>query len=68
MPVSRYTSPELEALKNTIRDIVKDECIPLETEYLANPPQEGVDDGGPRGVAQSVQGIVGTLNSENGPG
>ena len=62
MPVSRYTSPELEALKNTIRDIVKDECIPLETEYLANPPQEGVDDGGPRGGAQSVQGIVGTLN------
>jgi len=64
MPASRYTSPESEALKNTIRDIVKDECIPLETEYLANPPREGEDDGGPRGVAQSVQGIVGTLNPE----
>ena len=64
MPASRYTSPELEALKTTIREIVKDECLPLEAEYLAHPPQEGEDDGGPRGIAQAVQGIVGTLTRE----
>ena len=33
--------PELDALKNTVRQIIRDECIPLEPEYLAHPPQEG---------------------------
>ena len=56
--------PELDALKNTIRQVVKDECVPLEAQYLANPPQEGQDDGGPRGIAQAVMGIVGTLDKE----
>ena len=46
MPASRYPTPELDALKNTIRQIVKDECLPLESEYLTHPPEEGVDDGG----------------------
>ena len=32
--------PELDALKNNIRQIVNDECVPLEAEYLANPSQE----------------------------
>ena len=40
--------PEIDGLKNMIRQIVRDECLPLEAEYLANPPQEGVDDGGPK--------------------
>ena len=62
MPASRHTTPELDALKNNIRQIVKDECLPLESEYLTHPPEEGVDDGGPRGVAQSVLGIVGSLD------
>ena len=56
--------PELDALKNTIRQVVKDECVPLEAHYLANPPMEGQDDGGPRGIAQAVMGIVGTLDKE----
>ena len=56
--------PELEALKLTIRQIVKDECYPLEAEYLANPSQEGIDDGAPRGIAEALQGILGTLNPE----
>ena len=68
MPANRYTNSDLEALKNTIREIVKDECGPLEAEYLANPPQEGEDDGGPRGVAQAVQGIVGTLSPDKWAG
>ena len=34
--------PELEALKNTIRQIVQDECYPLEAQFLANPNQDGV--------------------------
>ena len=38
--------------------------MPLEAGYLANPPQEGQDDGGPTGIAQSVLGIVGTLDPE----
>ena len=33
--------PALDALKNTVRQIVRDECIPLEPEYLANPPRKG---------------------------
>ena len=33
--------PELDALKNTIRQVVKDECVPLEAHYLANPPMGG---------------------------
>ena len=57
-------SPEIDGLKNMIRQIVRDECIPLEAEYLANPPQEGVDDGGPRGIAETVMGVVGTLSPE----
>ena len=56
--------PEIDGLKNMIRQIVRDECVPLETEYLANPPQEGVDDGGPKGIAETVMGVVGTLSPE----
>ena len=55
---------ELQALKNTIRQIVRDECVPLEAEYLAHPPQEGEDEGGPRGIARAVLGIVGSLDRE----
>ncbi|MYC31467.1 MAG: acyl-CoA dehydrogenase family protein [Chloroflexi bacterium] len=55
---------ELDGLKNMVRQIVRDECVPLEAEYLANPPQEGVDDGGPKGIAETVMGIVGTLSPE----
>jgi len=44
--------PELDALKNTIRQIVKDECYPLEAEFLANPSQECGDEGAPRGIAE----------------
>ena len=54
---------ELEALKLTIRNIVENECIPLESEYLSNPPQEN-DDTGPKGIAETVLGIVGTLPQE----
>ena len=57
-------SPEIDGLKNMIRQIVRDECIPLEAEYLANPPLEGVDDGGPKGIAETVMGVVGTLSPE----
>ena len=56
--------PQLEAFKNTVRQIVREECVPLEAEYLAHPPQEGVDDGGPRGIAEALMGIVGTLPGE----
>ncbi len=56
--------PELDGLKNMVRQIVGDECVPLEAEYLANPPQEGVDDGGPKGIAETVMGIVGSLSPE----
>ena len=57
--------PHLEALKATIRQVVRDECLPLEAEYLAHPPQDGVDDGGPRGIAEALMGIVGSLPQEN---
>ena len=57
--------PELDALKNTIRQIVRDECVPLEQEYLTHPPQESQDNGGPRGIAEAVQGVVGSLPREN---
>ncbi|HZA22376.1 MAG TPA: hypothetical protein VFA32_07190, partial [Dehalococcoidia bacterium] len=54
--------PELDALKNTIRQIVRDECIPLEPEFLSHPPQDGVEDqGAPRGIMEAVPGILGTL-------
>ena len=57
--------PELEALKLTIRQIVRDECIPLESEYLAHPNQDGVaEPGAPRGIAEALQGILGTLGPE----
>ena len=56
--------PELDGLKNMVRQIVRDECVPLESDYLANPPQEGVDDGGPKGIAETVMGVVGTLDPE----
>ena len=56
--------PELEALKNTIRQIVKDECYPLEAEFLANPSQEGGDEGAPRGIAEALSGLLGTLPKE----
>ena len=55
--------PELNALKNTIRQIVTDECQTLEPDYLANPPQEGIEQvGAPRGILESVPGILGTLS------
>ena len=57
---SQSLPPELEALKLTIREIVEKECFPLESEYLSNPPQEG-DDSGPKGIAETVLGVVGTL-------
>ena len=57
-------SPEIDGLKNMVRQIVRDECVPLEAEYLANPPQEGVDDGGPKGIAETVMGVVGALSPE----
>ena len=57
--------PELDALKHTMRQIIQDECIPLEAQYLANPPQEGVVDEGPRGIAEAVMGVVGTLAGED---
>ena len=57
--------PELDALKHTMRQIVQDECIPLEARFLANPPQGGVEDGGPRGIPEAVMGIVGTLPRED---
>lgn len=56
--------PELEALKQTIRQIVADECLPLEAEFLANPSQEGVYDGGPRGIAEALAGLLGDLSPE----
>ena len=59
--------PELDALKNTIRQIVRDECVPLEQEYLTHPPLEGRDDGGPGGSPKrsressaACPGITGT--------
>ena len=58
-------SPELDALKRTMRQIIQDECIPLEPKYLANPPMEGVEDAGPRGIAEAVMGVVGTLPKED---
>ena len=57
--------PELDALKNTIRQIVKDECYPLEAEFLANPSQEGGDEGAPRGIAEALSGLLGTLPKES---
>ena len=57
--------PELEALKLAIRQIVKDECYPLEAEYLANPTRDDVEDAGaPRGIAEALQGILGALPPE----
>jgi len=54
--------PELDALKNTIRQIVKDECYPLEAEFLANPSQDGVDEpGAQRGIAEALSGLLGVL-------
>ena len=54
--------PELDALKNTIRQIVQDECYPLESEFLANPSQEGVSEpGAPRGIAEALSGLLGVL-------
>lgn len=58
-------SPELDALKNTMREIVQNECIPLEPTFLANPPRDGIEDFGPRGIAEAVMGVVGTLPKEN---
>ena len=56
---------ELDALKHTMRRIVQDECIPLEPRYLASPPREGMEDVGPRGIAEAVMGVVGTLLQED---
>ena len=57
-------SPEIDGLKNMVRQIVREECVPLEAEYLTHPPQEGEDDGGPKGIAETVMGVVGTLSPE----
>jgi len=54
--------PELDALKNTIRQIIKEECYPLEAEFLANPSKDGVDEpGAPRGIAEALSGLLGVL-------
>ena len=36
--------PELETLKQTVRRIVKEECVPLEQVYLTTPPGQGEED------------------------
>ena len=65
MTPERGLPPELDALKNTVRQIVRDECMPLEPEYLAHPPQEDEpDNGAPRGVLETVPGVLGTLSRE----
>ena len=52
--------PELDALKNTVRQIIRDECVPLEPEYLAHPPQEGEpENGAPRGFWRPCPGCWG---------
>ena len=54
--------PELDALKNTIRQIIREECYPLEAEFLANPSKDGVDEpGAPRGIAEALSGLLGVL-------
>ena len=54
--------PELEALKNTNRQIIEDECYPLEAEFLANPSRDGVEEpGAPRGIAEALSGLLGIL-------
>ena len=54
--------PELDALKHTIRQVVKDECYPLEAQFLANPSKDGVDEpGAPRGIAEALSGLLGVL-------
>ena len=59
-------SPELDALKNTIRQIVKDECYPLEAEFLANPSQDNVEEpGAPRGISEALSGLLGVLPKES---
>jgi acyl-CoA dehydrogenase len=55
--------PELEALKQTMRQIVNTECIPREAYYLAHPPQEGEEEVG-GGLSEEAAGI-GTLPPED---
>ena len=58
--------PELDALKNNVRQIVKDECYPLEATFLANPSQEGVEEpSAPRGIAEALSGLLGVLPEES---
>ena len=58
--------PELDALKNNVRQIVKDECYPLEATFLANPSQEGVKEpSAPRGIAEALSGLLGVLPEES---
>ena len=58
--------PELDALKNTIRQIVTEECVPLEAHSLTHPLEEGVEqEGAPRGILEAVPGILGSLPKEN---
>ena len=58
--------PELDALKNTIRQIVTEECVPLEAHSLTHPLEEGAEqEGAPRGILEAVPGILGTLPKEN---
>ena len=54
--------PDLDALKHAIRQVVKDECYPLEAQFLANPSKDGVDEpGAPRGIAEALSGLLGVL-------
>ncbi len=58
--------PELDALKNTIRQIVTEECVPLEAHSLTHPLEESAEqEGAPRGILEAVPGILGTLPKEN---
>ena len=57
---------EIDALKMAIRQIVTDECIPLETEVLSNPLRDGIaHPGAPRGIQEAVPGIFGKLPEDS---
>ena len=58
--------PELDALKRTIRQIVTEECVPLEAHSLTHPLEEGAEqEGAPRGILEAVPGILGSLPKES---
>jgi acyl-CoA dehydrogenase len=57
---------ELDALKRTIRQIVTEECVPLEAHSLTHPLEEGAEqEGAPRGILEAVPGILGSLPKES---